>query len=55
MQKPTTLTFTVPSVLEGEYLVRLRVDGIDSLPVTISGSPAKLEFDPQQKVTVKVV
>jgi len=55
MQKPTTLAFTIPSVLEGEYLVRLRVDGIDSLPVTISGSPAKMEFDPQQKVTVKVV
>jgi Pvc16 N-terminal domain len=55
MQQPTTLTFTVPSVLEGDYIVRLRVDGVDSLPVTISGSPAKFEFDPQQTVNVKVI
>jgi len=55
LQKPTTLTFTVPSVLEGDYLVRLRVEGVDSLPITISGSPAKLDFDPQQKVSVKVI
>jgi hypothetical protein len=54
MQKPTTLTFTVPSALKGEYVVRLRVEGIDSLPVTITGKPAKFEFDPKQKVTVKV-
>lgn len=53
--QPSTLTFTVPAVLEGEYLVRLRVEGIDSLPVTITGSPAKLEFDPSQKVNVKVI
>jgi Pvc16 N-terminal domain len=55
MQEPTTLTFTVPSVLEGEYLVRLRVDGVDSLPVTITGSPAKIDFDPKQKVIVTVI
>jgi hypothetical protein len=55
MQKPTTLTFTVPNVLEGEYLVRLRVEGVDSLPIIITGSPAKLDFDPQQKVSVKVI
>ena len=55
MQEPTTLKFTVPSVLEGEYLVRLRVEGVDSLPITITGKPAKFEFDPKQKVTVKVV
>jgi hypothetical protein len=55
MQKPTTLTFTVPSVLEGDYLVRLRVEGVDSLPITVTGSPAKLDFDPQQKVSVKVI
>lgn len=54
MQEPTTLTFTVPAVLEGEYLVRLRVEGVDSLPVTITGEPAKFDFDPKQKVTVKV-
>ena len=49
---PTTLTFTVPAVQAGEYIVRLRVDGIDSMPVTVTGTPATLDFDPQQKVTV---
>lgn len=50
--KPTTLTFAVTGATAGEYLVRLRVDGIDSLPVTLSGTPARLDFDAQQKVTV---
>ena len=50
--KPTTLSFTVPAVIKGEYLVRLRVEGIDSLPITLTGSPPKLDFDPQQKVKV---
>ncbi len=50
--QPTTIAFTVPAVDPGEYVVRLRVEGIDSLPVTITGSPAKLDFDAQQKVTV---
>jgi hypothetical protein len=50
--QPTELTFKVPAVQAGEYLVRLRVEGIDSLPITIAGSPAKLDFDPQQRVTV---
>jgi hypothetical protein len=49
---PTTLTFKVPGVAAGTYLVRLRVDGIDSLPITFLGSPPKLDFDPQQTVTV---
>ena len=49
---PTTLDFTIPDVLAGEYIVRLRVEGIDSLPITITGTPAVLEFDPQQRVTV---
>jgi hypothetical protein len=42
----------VPAVKPGEYLVRLRVQGIDSLPLRIKGLPAKMDFDPQQKVTV---
>lgn len=50
--QPTTLNFTVPAVVAGAYLVRLRVEGIDSLPITITGSPAVLDFDPQQTVTV---
>jgi len=28
------------------------VDGIDSLPIAVAGLPAKLDFDPQQKVKV---
>jgi len=50
--QPTTLAFTIPGVEAGNYLVRLRVEGIDSLPVTVTGSPAKLDFDPRQKVKV---
>jgi hypothetical protein len=50
--QPTTLTFTVPGVVKGDYLVRLRVEGIDSLPVQLTGSPTRLEFDEQQKVKV---
>ena len=50
--KPTTLTFIVPAVQPGSYIVRLRVDGIDSLPITVSGSPPKLEFDATQTAVV---
>jgi hypothetical protein len=50
--QPTTLDFTVTAVAAGEYIVRLRVEGIDSLPITITGSPAKFDLDPLQKVTV---
>ena len=49
---PTILDFAITNVPAGEYLVRLRVDGIDSLPITITGSPAVFDFDPQQTVTV---
>lgn len=50
--QPTTLTFNVPSVAAGSYLVRLRVDGADSIPVTYSGTPPVPAFDLAQKVTV---
>lgn len=50
--KPTTLTFKVPAVAAGKQTVRLRVDGIDSLPVKLTGSPARIEFDPQQQIDV---
>ena len=54
--KPTTLRFTVPSVPTQTlpYMVRLRVDGIDSLPIKLVDSPPRqrLEIDPQQQVTV---
>jgi len=49
---PTTLTFAVPAVAADDYVVRLRVDGVDSLPVLITGTPPRLEFDAQQTVRV---
>lgn len=50
--QPTSLAFTIPNVASGDYPVRLRVEGIDSLPVTFFGSPPRFEFDPQQTVSV---
>jgi len=50
--KPTTVTFDVPPVATGIYLVRLRVNGIDSLPIVVSGSPPKLSFDANSQVKV---
>jgi hypothetical protein len=50
--QPTTLTFALAAVAAGEYLVRLRVQGIDSLPVRLAGAPPRLELDPAQKVVV---
>lgn len=50
--KPTEVTFALTGIAAGDYLVRLRVGGVDSLPITISGSPARFAFDPQQTVSV---
>jgi Pvc16 N-terminal domain len=50
--QPTTLTFQVKGVAAGTYVVRLRVSGIDSLPVTLTGAPPVMAFDPQQRITV---
>jgi hypothetical protein len=50
--QPTTLTFAVPGVAAGDYVVRLRVEGIDSLPVVYTGTPPSFEFDTQQTVHV---
>jgi hypothetical protein len=52
LTQPTTLTFSIPGVAAGDYVVRLRVDGIDSLPVVYGGTPPKLDFDPAQTVHV---
>jgi hypothetical protein len=52
LTQPTTVTFTMPALAAGEYVVRLRVDGVDSLPVLVSGSPPRLDFDQEQKVIV---
>lgn len=51
--EPTTLTFLVRNAKTGSYLIRLRVDGVDSLPFTVKGSPPIIDFDPQQKVIIK--
>ncbi|TFW31737.1 DUF4255 domain-containing protein [Massilia horti] len=51
-QSPTVITFAVPAVPKGVYLVRLRVDGIDSIPVITPGDPPLPGFDPEQQVTV---
>jgi hypothetical protein len=50
--QPTTLTFLVPGATPGEYIIRLRVDGVDSLPFVRVGLPPQLEFAPNQKVTI---
>ncbi|PYI66560.1 hypothetical protein CVV68_13395 [Arthrobacter livingstonensis] len=47
---PSTVTFSVPAVPVGLHPVRLRVDGVDSIPVLFTGPvPA---FDPAQQVNV---
>lgn len=50
--QPSTLTFQLNGVTAGEYVVRLRVDGVDSLPVVRTGTPPRLEFDPNQKMVI---
>jgi hypothetical protein len=52
LTQPSTLHFSIPAPAAGNYLLRLRVDGIDSLPVTVSGSPPTFAFDAAQTVTV---
>lgn len=45
-----TLTFVARPIAPGNYFVRLRVDGVDSLLVDRSSTPPA--FDPDQKVTI---
>src|SRR6266404_3258863 len=52
LTKPTSLTFQVPGVVVGTYPVRLRVDGVDSMPFVATGTPPKFAFDPNQSVKV---
>jgi len=47
---PTTLTFQVPDAEVGEYVLRLRVDGVDSIPVDFTGDLP--QFDDAQKVII---
>jgi hypothetical protein len=51
-RKPSTVSVTLPALDPGSYVVRLRVDGIDSLAVTSSGTPPKLGFDAGQTVSL---
>jgi Pvc16 N-terminal domain len=47
-----TLTFKIPDAAKGDYFLRLRVDGVDSLLVVYVGTPPAPQFDPNQKVTI---
>jgi hypothetical protein len=44
--------FDVTGIPTGTHLVRLRVDGVDSVPVVEAGDPPRLLFDDSQKVTI---
>ena len=55
--QPSTLKFKLETVTADDlpYRVRLRVDGVDSLPVRIVNNPPdppRLEFDPEQQIKV---
>lgn len=51
---PSTLTVTIPAVAPGTYVVRLRVDGVESRPLAgpAAGGTLPHTFDPAQQVTV---
>ena len=52
---PAVFRFHLLALVAGDYLVRLRVDGIDTMPfhvVTPPGGSPHLEFDPSAKLTV---
>lgn len=46
----TTLVFPVDRFAEGRYVVRVRIDGVDSLPVDFAARPP--QFDATQMVTI---
>jgi hypothetical protein len=50
LTKPTSIDFKIPAHPAGPYLARLRVDGIDSIPVIRTGIPNPPAFDPNQMV-----
>lgn len=47
---PTTLTFLVENAHPGTYILRLRVDGVDSIPIDFTTRPP--QFVNSQKVTI---
>ena len=52
--QPTTVTADVTDLPAGQHVVRLRVDGVDSIPLApvTPDAPLKMEFDPNQIVTI---
>lgn len=48
----TTLNFTVRNAVAGSFPVRLRVDGVDSLPALLVPNASGFDFDPLQTVVV---
>jgi hypothetical protein len=48
--QPSTVQVTVDGLEPGDHVVRLRIDGIDSLPVDLTSTPAA--FDPAQTLTM---
>ena len=53
--KPMELSLTIPNVLPKTYVFRLRVDGVDSIPLPPRDptKPLSLQFDPKQMVKVE--
>jgi hypothetical protein len=49
--KTDTLSFDLKGLKPGEYLVRLRVDGVDSIPVDLSAATPKFAADQKVKIT----
>lgn len=47
-----TLTFNIPDLTTGDYVARLRVDGVDSIPYEIGGTPPRLQFASSQTVQI---
>jgi hypothetical protein len=49
---PSEVTVSATGVPVGSHVLRLRVQGIDSLPTRLAGTPPRLEFDPGQMLSV---
>jgi hypothetical protein len=49
---PTKLTFRIPKLVVGQYQVRLRVDGVDSIPAVRREDTGRFQFDERQMIEV---
>ena len=47
---PSTVQVTIDDIAPGDHVVRLRIDGIDSLPVDLAAAPPA--FDAAQTLTI---